>query len=91
MRNARRYIVTGRVQGVGFRAATERSARELGLAGWVRNRRDGGVELVAAGDDAALDRLGDWLAAGPTMARVDHVEVAPTDSDDDLPQPFAVR
>ena len=48
-------------------------------------------ELVAAGDDAALDRLGDWLAVGPSMARVDHVEVAPADSDDDLPQPFAVR
>lgn len=92
MKDIRRYIVTGRVQGVGFRAATQDTARRLDLAGWVRNRSDGSVELVAAGTDDVLDRLTQWLHDGPAAARVDAVEQTPTQAPDhDLPRPFAVR
>ncbi|MES1923903.1 acylphosphatase [Salinisphaera sp. T31B1] len=71
MPETRHFTVTGRVQGVGFRAATRDRARSLGLAGWVRNRADGSVEGLARGDAQTLDALEAWLAQGPAMARVD--------------------
>jgi acylphosphatase len=64
------FVVRGYVQGVYFRAATQQTARALGLKGWVRNRPDGCVELVACGDAAQLDALEAWLAKGPREARV---------------------
>lgn len=66
-------IVKGRVQGVFFRAATQREARRLGLTGWVRNRTDGSVELVAEGDESSLRQLCMWAEKGPSAARVDDV------------------
>ncbi|MBM3318409.1 MAG: acylphosphatase [Candidatus Eisenbacteria bacterium] len=69
-----RALVRGRVQGVCFRAETSAVARRLGLDGTVRNCSDGGVEVVAAGEDAALGQLLDFLRRGPTLARVDAVE-----------------
>ncbi len=66
--------ITGRVQGVFFRASTERRARELGLGGWVRNRRDGSVELIAEGSPTECERLLEFCRAGPVGARVDGVE-----------------
>ena len=66
-------IVRGRVQGVFFRAATQREARRLGLTGWVRNRPDGSVEIVAEGDEASLRQLCMWAEKGPSAARVDDV------------------
>lgn len=77
-RQTRRYIVTGRVQGVGFRYSALNAAQRLGLAGWVRNRRDGSVETVAQGDLLALAAYADWLKAGPSSARVDYVEESET-------------
>ena len=71
----RRYVVTGRVQGVGFRWYVEREARALGLGGWVRNRADGSVEVLAAGSTQQLNALYDKLKAGPRASRVDNVEV----------------
>lgn len=71
----RRYVVTGRVQGVGFRWHVEREARVLGLSGWVRNRADGSVEVLAAGTNDQLNLLYDKLKQGPRAARVDDVEV----------------
>ncbi len=71
----RRYVVTGRVQGVGFRWFVEREARALGLSGWVRNRHDGSVEVMAAGTNQQLNALYDKLKQGPRAARVDDVEV----------------
>ncbi len=71
---SRRYIVRGRVQGVGFRWFVEREARALGMTGWVRNNEDNSVELVAAGDEAAHTELRSRLEAGPRAARVDRVE-----------------
>ena len=71
---ARRWIVSGRVQGVGFRYFAQRKATELELAGWARNLDDGRVEVYAAGP---LERLSDLAAAlyiGPQMAEVRRVE-----------------
>lgn len=76
-RLARRYLVTGRVQGVGFRYFVQRRAVELGLAGWVRNRPDGGVEVLAEGPVAALAKLRQALECGPSLARVEHVSENP--------------
>lgn len=68
------FRVTGRVQGVGFRAATERQARRHGLTGFVRNRIDGDVEGEAQGAADALDAFSAWLAEGPLFARVRAVD-----------------
>jgi acylphosphatase len=67
-------VVFGRVQGVSFRFYTRDTADELGLTGWVANRYDGSVEVVAEGPRAALDRLLEYLYHGPPMARVDQVQ-----------------
>jgi acylphosphatase len=69
--------VTGRVQGVFFRAETQRTARALGVTGFVRNEADGSVTIEAEGDDDALARFQDWLREGPDAARVEHVEATP--------------
>jgi acylphosphatase len=71
MRVVRRVSVRGRVQGVGFRAFVENEALERGLAGWVRNRRDGSVEAVFAGEAAAVAAAVEACRRGPLGARVD--------------------
>ena len=73
---SRRLRVTGRVQGVWFRGWTVAVATRLDLAGWVRNRRDGSVEILADGDSAALDALMDRCREGPPAARVDDLTAA---------------
>jgi acylphosphatase len=75
MRVARRFIVSGRVQGVGFRYFTHDLARREGLSGRVRNLADGRVEVCAEGDVETLARLEAALWRGPSRARVDNVEV----------------
>ncbi|UTF59200.1 acylphosphatase [Gilvimarinus sp. DA14] len=72
---SRRFWVTGRVQGVHFRASTERKARELGVTGWVRNLTDGRVEVLATAPDTALTELEAWLHLGSDRAEVISVEV----------------
>ena len=69
----RSYTVSGKVQGVFFRATTAREAARLGLKGWARNLPGGDVEVLACGVADRLDRLGEWLAHGPPAARVDAV------------------
>jgi acylphosphatase len=76
---ARHLMISGIVQGVGFRYAMVVQARRLKLRGWVRNRSDGRVEAVADGEAAALDALERWAAHGPPGARVDEVEVRSAD------------
>lgn len=71
-----RLELYGRVQGVGFRAWTVRQGRKLGLRGWVRNRRDGSVEVHAAGEEAPLERFRERMRKGPPAARVDRMEEA---------------
>ena len=66
--------IRGRVQGVYFRAAAQREARRLGLSGWVKNRTDGSVELLAEGEELSIRELHGWAQKGPSAARVDKVE-----------------
>lgn len=66
--------ITGRVQGVAYRAAAKAEADDLGLIGWVRNTSDGAVELLVGGDGPAVDALLRWAAKGPEAADVDDVE-----------------
>jgi acylphosphatase len=73
---ARRFIVRGRVQGVGFRWFVEREAHMLGIAGWVRNNHDGSVEVLAQGTRDQLLGLHSRLREGPRAARVDAVEIS---------------
>jgi len=73
---ARRFVVRGRVQGVGFRWFVEREAHILGIAGWVRNNHDGSVEVLGQGTREQLARLHSRLREGPRAARVDAVEVS---------------
>lgn len=78
-RVARRAYVSGRVQGVNFRAATARRASALGVVGHARNLPDGRVEVLAIGESRAVDALIEWLHEGPPMADVVgvHVELEP--------------
>ncbi|MDW8479973.1 MAG: acylphosphatase [Xanthomonadales bacterium] len=74
----RRFLVSGRVQGVFFRASTAEEAGRLGLRGFARNLADGRVEVVAEGEAEALEALARWLWRGPPLARVEAVvETAP--------------
>jgi acylphosphatase len=84
MNFARRFVVKGRVQGVGFRWFVENEASKLGISGWVRNREDGCVEVLAAGTKAQLDSLYDILQQGPRAARVDNVQVIEAEPTVDL-------
>lgn len=69
-----RYTVTGRVQGVGFRWFVEREAAQLGITGWVRNREEGSVEVMATGTREQLRSLRAKLQQGPRAARVEQVQ-----------------
>ena len=71
----RRVTISGLVQGVFFRQTTRLRATELGLAGWVRNRRDGRVEAVFQGRPDAVELMITWCRQGPSAARVDHVSI----------------
>ena len=74
-----RCLVSGRVQGVFFRASTRHQAERLGITGYARNQADGRVEVVACGEPAAIDQLKAWLSKGPPNAQVSGVacETAP--------------
>ncbi|MCD9033775.1 acylphosphatase [Luteimonas sp. Y-2-2-4F] len=69
--SAARFLVAGRVQGVFFRASAREQAQRLGLRGHARNLDDGGVEVLVAGDEAAIEALAAWLRHGPPLARVE--------------------
>jgi acylphosphatase len=71
----RHLVIHGRVQGVGFRASLAWEAQKEGVAGWVRNRRDGTVETMLCGSDEAVAAMIAWSRRGPPGARVDRVEV----------------
>ena len=74
MMAAARFLVSGKVQGVFFRASTREQALKLGLRGYAKNLPDGRVEVLAEGDERALNALERWLHVGPPMARVELVE-----------------
>jgi acylphosphatase len=85
-----RLLVSGRVQGVGFRWFIREAARQHRLAGWVRNRPDGSVELEASGDDAAFHEFIKTIRHGPPGARVDDVRELSSNDAASLPQPFTI-
>jgi acylphosphatase len=91
MKELRRYLISGRVQGVGFRAFVWREAGALEVDGWVRNRFDGSVEALAAAEPAEHDRLRAILERGPRMSRVDSVEVSDVELDVGIPGGFEIR
>ena len=86
----RRLEISGRVQGVGFRYAMQREAERLGVRGWVRNRRDGRVEALLHGDEAAVEALSTWARRGPPGAHVLDVRSALGEADD-LSKTFELR
>jgi acylphosphatase len=76
-----RLVITGRVQGVGYRDWAVATGQRLGLDGWVRNRRDGSVEALIAGDETAVGTMIEACRRGSAMARVEAVDVEPVDLD----------
>ena len=85
-----RLIVSGHVQGVGFRAFVRDTARALGVKGWTRNLPDGSVEMEAEGDEPTLATFCRRVGAGPGWAQVDYVLEGPRQSDGPLPDPFII-
>ena len=85
----RRFLVSGRVQGVFYRDSTRRQAKALGISGWVRNLVDGRVEVLACGDERQLDIFSKWLEIGPEYAKVTNIEVI-TENHTDIPSTFEV-
>ena len=85
-RTARHLVIRGRVQGVSYRWWSVREAEALGLDGWVRNRRDGTVEMVVAGDEAAVTQMIERCREGPPAARVEQVEA--NETGDNVPAGF---
>lgn len=79
MKLTRHLLITGRVQGVWYRESMRREAERLGVTGWVRNTRDGAVEAVVQGEEAAVAALIAWAWKGPPAARVDNVEATPAE------------
>ncbi|CAG0978736.1 acylphosphatase [Rhodocyclaceae bacterium] len=75
MSEVRRLLVTGYVQGVGYRYGMVMAARSIGVTGWVRNRRDGSVEAMVAGNPEQVARILDWARRGPAGAEVEHMAV----------------
>jgi acylphosphatase len=70
-----RIVVSGRVQGVYFRASAKEEAMKLGINGWVRNTKEGNVELEAEGGEEALNAFVDWCRKGPSSAEVAHISI----------------
>jgi acylphosphatase len=83
--------VRGKVQGVGFRWFVAERARRLGLAGWVKNRSDGNVEVAAAGDRESIEILVAAVREGPSGARVEEVRQLEANLDGDLGKPFRIH
>ena len=81
MRICKRCLVSGRVQGVFYRASTAEHARELGVTGYAKNLADGRVEVLACGDEEAVRELYEWLRQGPPAAKVERVDISDAELD----------
>ena len=82
--NAKRLVITGKVHGVGYRAWMVHKATELGLSGWVRNRSDGSVEALIAGDIASVEEMARQCRRGPRMAEVSSIDEDLADPPEEL-------
>ncbi len=85
MQMTRHLRIAGRVQGVGYRAALRAAAQAGGIAGWVRNRRDGTVEAVVQGSPEAIEKILAWARRGPSAARVTQVRAQAASGEIDRP------
>lgn len=85
----RRFLISGRVQGVFYRSSARQYAKSLGVTGWVRNLRDGRVELLACGHEHVLDDLEKWLEIGPEYAKVTNIKII-NENLSDFPSTFDV-
>jgi len=85
-RRRARILVSGRVQGVSYRASARKMALELGLSGWVRNLFNGGVEILAEGEQTAVAAFIAWCGRGPRWASVDRLDVADLPPEDETSQ-----
>jgi acylphosphatase len=86
----KRVFLSGKVQGVSFRFHAHEQATKLGVTGWIRNNDDGRVELLVAGEAAAVEHMISWARKGPPAANVEKVDI--TDVKDHLPkEPFFIR
>ena len=83
-------LISGRVQGVWFRASTKQVAKKLGITGWVRNTSDGCVEAVFEGDERLVNKMIEWCHQGPTLSKVKNVEVKNQETTNEF-QDFSIR
>lgn len=90
MKICKRCFVSGKVQGVFYRASAAEQARSLGITGYAKNLPDGRVEVLACGDEGKIDELIDWLWKGPPAAKVSKVDVQEADAAQ-LPADFSTR
>jgi acylphosphatase len=68
-------LISGRVQGVWYRASTKQKAEELGITGWVRNTKDGNVEATFEGEEEKIDEMINWCYKGPSLAKVSNIDI----------------
>ncbi|HEC89179.1 MAG: acylphosphatase [Thermoplasmata archaeon] len=87
---AKHVLISGRVQGVWFRATTKEKAEEYNIKGWVRNTSDGKVEAVFIGEEEDVEKMIQWCHHGPPLARVEKVEVSSYPSTEDF-KDFTIR
>ena len=85
----RRFLISGKVQGVFYRDSARQQAKLLGLKGWVRNLADGRVEALVSGEVQAIETLEKWLEIGPEYAKVTNIEVI-IENSDGLPETFEI-
>lgn len=83
-------LISGRVQGVWFRASTKQVAKQLGLTGWVRNTSDGCVEAVFEGEERLINKMIEWCHQGPALSKVDNVEIINQEPTNDF-NGFSIR
>lgn len=88
---SKHLIISGRVQGVGFRHFTYKTARALGIKGWVKNLQDGTVETVFSGSPQDVNRMKERLKEGPPRARVQNIEEVELTTETDSFQDFSIR
>lgn len=84
MKTCAHVIISGRVQGVWFRASTKQKAKQLKLNGWVRNNPDGCVEAVFEGDESFIKEMLNWCHRGPPLAKVTNVEITYRETSNDF-------
>ena len=84
-------VISGRVQGVWFRASTKEKAEQLGLTGWVKNTNDGKVEVMFEGEEKLIQKMLNWCHQGPPLANVENVEIIKQKKSSNVFDGFSIR